>query len=75
MMQILAEEPYFYTVYRDEQSDGHFLEVTCGTVAIFLLRIKLNRKEIAQFQENPETIRVLAYRVMDSPDSFLHRRV
>ena len=74
-MQILAEEPYFYTVFRDEISDEHLLEVTCGTVAIFLLRIKLNKKEIAEFRENPESIRILAGRVMDSPDSFLHRRV
>ena len=74
-MQILAEEPYFYTVLRDEKTDEHFLEVTCGTVAIFLVRIKLSKKEVARFRENPENIRILANRVMDSPDSFLHRKV
>lgn len=74
-MQVLHEEPYFYTVLRDEKTDELFLEVTCGSVAIFLLRIKLNKKEIAEFRENPENIRVLAGRVMDSPDSFLRRRV
>lgn len=74
-MQTLYEEPYFYTVLRDEKTDEHFLEVTCGTVAIFMLRIKLNKKEIARFRQNQESMRILAYRVLDSPDSFLRRRV
>lgn len=74
-MQTLYEEPYFYTVLRDEETDEHFLEVTCGTSAIFLLRIKLNKTEITKFRENQESARILAYRVTDSPNNFLHRRV
>jgi hypothetical protein len=74
-MQILKDEHYFYTLYRDETTDEYFLEVVCGTVAIFLLRIKMNKNEVAQFQKNPESVRVLADRIVYSPDSFLHRRL
>ena len=74
-MQILADEHYFYTLYRNEKSDEYFLEAVCGTVAIFLLRIKLNEKEIAEFHENPESIRVLADLIVYSPSSYAHRRV
>ena len=74
-MQILKDEHYFYTLYRDETTDEYFLEVVCGTVAIFLLRIKLNKEEIAEFRENPESVRVLADRIVYSPRSFTHRRV
>ena len=59
-MQILKDEHYFYTLYRDETTDEYFLEVVCGTVAIFLLRIKLSEDEVAEFRENPESVRILA---------------
>ena len=74
-MQILKDEHYFYTLYRDETTDEYFLEVVCGTVAIFLLRIKLNEEEVTEFRENPESVRVLADRIVYSPRSFAHRRV
>lgn len=74
-MQILADEHYFYTLFRDEATDEYFLEVVCGTVAVFLLRIKLNEKEVAEYLENPESIRVLADRIVYSPSNFTHRRV
>lgn len=74
-MEILRDENYFYTLYRDEKTDEHFLEVVCGTVAIFEIKIKLNEKELAEYRANPEDIRILAYKIMDSPSSYLERRV
>lgn len=74
-MEILKDEHYFYTLFRDEATDEHFLEVVCGTVAIFTITIKLNEKELAEYLENSANIRVLAYKIMDSPSSFLDRRI
>jgi hypothetical protein len=74
-MQILHEEHYFYTARRDEAADEYFLEVLCGTVAVFTITIKLTKREIAAFRENPESLRVLAQKIADAPDKFFHRRV
>ncbi len=56
-MRILQDEHYFYTLYLDEITDEYFLEVVCGTVAIFTIRIKLNKEEIKSIRENPENAR------------------
>lgn len=74
-MEILQEEHYFYTAWRDEKTDEYFLEVLCGTVAVFLIKIKLTKKEIADFRENSESLRVLANRISYSPKDFLPRRI
>ena len=74
-MKLLQEESYFYSLERDEETGEYFLEVVCGTVAIFTIRIKLTKKEIAEFNKNPESVRVLANRIVYSPRSYLHRRV
>lgn len=74
-MEVLADEHYFYTLFRDEKSEEYFLEVVCGTIAVFLVRIKLNEEEIAEYRDNPESVRVLADRIVYSPRSFEHRRL
>ena len=74
-MRILQDEHYFYTLYLDENTGEYFLEVVCGTVAIFTIRIKLDKEEIKSIRENPDNVRVLAYQISDAPNNFLHRRV
>lgn len=74
-MQILQEDYYFYTLSRDEQTDEHFLEATCGRSAVFTITIKLTPKEAARYEADPESIRVLAQDIVDSPDHFLSRKI
>jgi hypothetical protein len=52
----------------------NFLEVVCGTSAIFTIRIKLTKSEIESFKANPENARIPAYQILDTPSKFLHRR-
>lgn len=66
----MPEKPYFYTVYHDETTGEYFLEVVCGTAAIYLFRIKLRKNEIENFLEDETAIEQLAYRIMDAPKSF-----
>lgn len=74
-MRVLYENPYFYTVLTDEKTGEYFLEVTCGTVAIFLFRIKLRKPEIEKFLADETALEPLAFQIMDAPDSFLRRKI
>ena len=74
-MQTLYENPYFYTVLRDDETGEYFLEVTCGTTAVFLFRIKLRKNEIEKFLADETALEPLAFRIMDAPDSFLRRKI
>ena len=74
-MRTLYENPYFYTVLTDEKTGEYFLEVTCGTSAVFLFRIKLRKNEIEKFLADENALEPLAYRIMDAPGSFLRRKI
>ncbi len=74
-MEKLFEEPYFYIVRRDEATDDYFLEVTCGTSAIFECCVKLTKSEVKKFLQNSDSLASLAYEIRDSPSSFLKRKI
>jgi hypothetical protein len=74
-MRTLYENPYFYSVLRDEKTSAYFLEVACGTTAVFLFRVKLRKNEIEKFLANETALEPLAYQIMDAPDSFLKRKI
>ncbi len=72
-MKILYEEPHFFTVSRNEENDEHYLEVLCGTSAVFTIRIKLTTEEIVKFKEKWANIRSIADQIYDYPESFKDR--
>lgn len=75
MLKTIAEETWFYILEHDDETDEYFLDVACGTVAIFTIKIKLNEEEVKEYLANPSDIRVLAYRICDYPREYLDRRV
>ncbi len=74
-MEILYQEQYFFILSRNEETDEHYLEVLCGTSAVYTVRIKLTDKEIANFRHNRGSARTLADSISYSPSKFLHRRI
>lgn len=72
-METLYDEPYLYTISRDEKTGEYFMDVTCGRTAIFNVQIKLNNKEIKRFLTDRKSLGVLALRVMDAPEKFTKR--
>lgn len=74
-MKKLYEEPYFYAVLHDEKTNDYFLDVTCGTSAMFEFCIKLNAREVKKFLQKPDALDRLAYEVRDAPGSFLKRKI
>lgn len=74
-MKTLYEESYFFTVSRNEETGEHFLEVLCGTSAVYTIRIKMTEEEIAKFRHNRASARTLADNISYSPNKFLNRRI
>lgn len=75
MLEILEEEAWFYSLERETETDEYFLEVVCGTVAIFTIRIRLSSAELAAYRADPSTVRALAYDVLDHPHEYNERAV
>lgn len=72
-MQILIQKYWEYTLYKENQN--YLLEVVCGGLAIFELKIALNREEINRYLSNGETyIDKLAEKIRKTPDKFLDRK-
>jgi hypothetical protein len=74
-MLTLYENPYFYSVLRDEETNEYFLEVVCGTTAVFLFRIKLRKNEIEKFSADENALEPLAFQITDAPGGFLKRKI
>lgn len=51
-MQKVAEEFRFFTLRHDAETGDYFLEVLCGTIATYELRLKLNDAEKAAYLQN-----------------------
>lgn len=75
MLKTIAEETWFYILEHDDETDEYFLDVVCGTVAIYTIKFKLNDDELKAYLADPSSIRTLAYRVCDYPKEYLDRRV
>ncbi len=75
MLKPIAEETWFYILEHDDETDDYVLDVCCGTVAVYTIKIKLNKEERAEYLKDPSSIRTLAYRISDYPKEYMDRRV
>jgi len=75
MLKTITEETWFYISEHGDETDEYFLDVVCGTVAIYTIKIKLNEEEVKEYLGDPSSIQVLAYRISDYPKEYLDRRV
>jgi hypothetical protein len=73
-MEVLASEYYFFDAWREDNGEC-FLEVLCGSVAMYTIKIRLSETEIAEFESDPKTMTRLARRILDNPHGFVDRRV
>ena len=50
MLKTIAEETWFYILEHDDETDEYFLDVACGTVAIYTIKTKLNEEEVKEYR-------------------------
>lgn len=73
-MNTLLSKSWQYTLY--EKEENLFLEVICGTVAVFTVTIQLNEEEKENYTAMGESyIDILASQITYSPNSFESRNI
>lgn len=73
-MNTLLSKSWQYTLY--EKEENLFLEVVCGTVAVFTVTIQLNEEEKENYTAMGESyIDILASQITYSPNSFESRNI
>ncbi len=73
-MNTLLSKSWQYTLY--EKEGNLFLEVVCGTVAVFTITIQLNEEEKENYTSIGESyIDVLASEIAYSPNGFEDRNI
>lgn len=73
-MQDLINKNWDYIL--SQENEDYFLEVICGTVAIYTICFKLDEDEKSRFLAEGESyLDQLAWRVRDWPEEYLKRRV
>jgi hypothetical protein len=71
--RMILEEPWSFSFW--EEADGALvLEVVCGTVGMFEVRVRFSDEQRATYAREGEAfVRRLARAVNDAPDAFLPR--
>lgn len=73
-MQALIKKNWEYILYKDNQK--YLLEVICGSVAMFELKITLNNDEVDGYLTHGKIyIDQLAEKIRNSPSKYLHRKI
>lgn len=74
-MEELLSEPCLFSLTRDG-GGVLYLEVECGTTAVFLVKLRLTEEEKAEFERRGASfVTDLAWTVRDRPDDYLKRKV
>lgn len=72
-MRILAEESCLYCL-TEKEGEVLWMDVECGTTAVFTIGFPLNSEELAGFRDRGEAfLHDLAFQVIDRPDAFRSR--
>ena len=64
-----------YQVLVDEGSGDHFIEVPCGGVVHYAVRVRLTADEVRRFEADPKALDDLAGRIAANPEVFSDRMI
>jgi hypothetical protein len=70
MKELYDNEKWMFTVLLDEETGNHFLEVMCGGVGLYPVRVKLSDEQIQDFRNDPESLFGLASRILQTPSEY-----
>lgn len=72
-MKRVLEKPWEYDVLEDEGSGRYFIEVVCGGVGTYTLRVPLTDEEAAEFLTDPRSVETLARKISQAPEEYRGR--
>jgi hypothetical protein len=67
-MKILEKKEWDFMLY--EEGENTYLEVVCGTSAIFEVKVKLSGEEVNRISKEPAFIKVLAEEIRNDPEKY-----
>jgi len=70
-MKVLIKKDWEYTVY--EEDGKVYLEVLCGSSALFEVKIMLSEEEKEKIATEPLFINELSKKVRNNPDNYLKK--
>ncbi|MBK8872311.1 MAG: hypothetical protein IPN19_15080 [Elusimicrobia bacterium] len=65
---------HMYGVYFDEVTKRYFIEVECGDIALYGVRVLLNEKEVSMFKEKNDSLNDLAFAITRDPEKYKRDR-
>lgn len=74
MKELYYNTKQLWGVFFDEDKGGHFIEVECGGVAMYGVKIPLRKEEVEMFNQKPENLNSLAYDIAKNPEKFEKER-
>lgn len=74
MKELYYNFDHMYGVFLDEKTLRHFIEVECGDVALYGVRVALTEKEVSSFKEKNDSLNDLAFEITRDPERFKRDR-
>lgn len=71
--ELFRNEKLLYTVFKDKNSNDHFIEVVCGSTGMYEVCVKLLEDEITKFYQNHSELDKLAIDICKDPKNFKNR--
>ena len=75
MLHRRHSKPWLCDVLYDTEAPGYLLDVLCGGVATFTVRLRLTAEEAAEFERDPSSVEPLAFTVDKDHERFRDRIV
>lgn len=74
MKNLYYNYDHLYGVFYDEETNRHFIEVECGQVALYGVKVPLTEEEISKFKKKNDALNDLAFAITRDPDKFQRER-
>ena len=63
-----------FSVLQDEGTRKLFIEVMCGEIGWFEVRVPLTQEEVNEFKRDPAQLKYLARKIFDDPENYRRER-
>jgi hypothetical protein len=74
MKELFYSLDHMYGIFLDEKTNRHVIEVECGDVGLYGVKVHLTDAEVAMFKKKQDSLKDLAYEITRDPEKFRKER-